>query len=33
MLGVDVDNHTGAVELYQSLGMAAMIEGLRYELV
>jgi ribosomal protein S18 acetylase RimI-like enzyme len=32
MLGVDADNHTGAVELYQSLGMAPMIEGLLYEL-
>lgn len=32
MLGVDADNHTGAVELYQSLGMSAVIEGLLYEL-
>jgi len=33
VLGVDADNHTGAVELYQSLGMAAMLEALLYELV
>ncbi|HVV76072.1 MAG TPA: GNAT family N-acetyltransferase [Mycobacteriales bacterium] len=32
MLGVDADNHTGAVELYQSLGMSAVLEGLLYEL-
>ena len=32
MLGVDADNHTGAVELYQSLGMSPVIEGLLYEL-
>jgi ribosomal protein S18 acetylase RimI-like enzyme len=32
IVGVDVDNHTGAVELYQSLGMAAVTEGLLYEL-
>ncbi|HVT20507.1 MAG TPA: GNAT family N-acetyltransferase [Mycobacteriales bacterium] len=32
MLGVDADNHTGAVELYQSLGMSAVVEGLLYEL-
>lgn len=32
MLGVDADNHTGAVELYRSLGMAPMLEGLLYEL-
>jgi ribosomal protein S18 acetylase RimI-like enzyme len=31
-LGVDVDNATGALELYRSLGMAALIEGLLYEL-
>jgi ribosomal protein S18 acetylase RimI-like enzyme len=31
MVGVDADNHTGAVELYQSLGMSAVIEGLLYE--
>jgi ribosomal protein S18 acetylase RimI-like enzyme len=31
MLGVDADNSTGAVELYQSLGMKAVLEGLRYE--
>jgi ribosomal protein S18 acetylase RimI-like enzyme len=31
-LGVDADNPTGAVELYQSLGMTPTIEGLRYEL-
>jgi ribosomal protein S18 acetylase RimI-like enzyme len=31
ILGVDVDNSTGAVELYQSLGMKPVIEGLRYE--
>ncbi|HVT63979.1 MAG TPA: GNAT family N-acetyltransferase [Mycobacteriales bacterium] len=32
MLGVDADNSTGAMELYQSLGMATMIESLLYEL-
>ncbi|HWC35592.1 MAG TPA: GNAT family N-acetyltransferase [Mycobacteriales bacterium] len=32
MLGVDADNHTGAVELYTSVGMSAVLEGLLYEL-
>ncbi len=31
ILGVDADNPTGAVELYQSLGMKAVLEGVRYE--
>lgn len=31
MLGVDAANPTGAVELYQSLGMTTLIEGVRYE--
>jgi ribosomal protein S18 acetylase RimI-like enzyme len=32
LLGVDADNPTGAVALYESLGMVAVLEGLRYEL-
>ncbi|MGN6474930.1 MAG: GNAT family N-acetyltransferase [Mycobacteriales bacterium] len=31
MLGVDAENPTGAVELYQSLGMKVLFEGLSYE--